>query len=346
MLQASAHPSDAELLNRWQQRFPLSPEPFEELAAELGLADGAAVLARLKALERQGSLSRIGGIWAPRAAGAGLLCAMAVPAERLDEVAQRVNARVGVNHNYEREHAFNLWFVLTGPDAACLARELDALERECQLPTLRLPMERAYRINLGFDLKTPHGPDCEARQARNRPGVPVAAEDRALAACVEQGLPLVARPYAAWASAIGWDEARVQASLHRWLAQGSLRRFGLIVRHHELGFGANAMCVFNLPDECVDAHAQLLAQQTGVTLCYRRSRAPGWPYNLYCMFHGRERGEVQQWLAQAVEAAGLDGFEQQQLFSRRRFKQCGARYFRPAEVAEGVEITKEEPHHV
>nr|WP_295083663.1 Lrp/AsnC family transcriptional regulator [uncultured Roseateles sp.] len=325
---------DEALLNRWQQRFPICAEPFSELAKALGLSDGDAVMARLQCLREQGSLSRIGGIWGARAAGAGLLCAMAVPPGQLEALVQRVNAMPGVNHNYEREHHFNLWFVITGPDMDCLAQELAELEQQCGFETLRLPMERAYRINLGFDLKDPHGENCAARAADSQAahtaghGRRVAAEERSLAACVEQGLPLLARPYAAWAEAVGWPEQRVLRTLQTWLDHGVLRRFGVIVRHHELGFAANAMCVFDVPDDQVDAHAALLARQPGVTLCYRRARGDQWPYNLYCMVHGRAREEVLQWLSQAREVAGLQAFPQAVLFSRRRFKQCGPNYFR------------------
>ncbi|MBB4844217.1 DNA-binding Lrp family transcriptional regulator [Paucibacter oligotrophus] len=326
---------DQDLLNPWQQRFPLCEQPFAELAKAWGHGDAEAVMARLQRLREQGALSRIGGVWGARAAGAALLCAMAVPPRQLEALAQRVNAMPGVNHNYEREHHFNLWFVITGPDMDCLAQELTALEQHCGLATLRLPMERAYRINLGFDLKDPHGQGCAARGAglpAQQPS-PVAAEERGLAACVEQGLPLLARPYAAWAQALGWPEPRVMDCLRSWLEQGVLRRFGLIVRHHELGFAANAMCVFDVPDEGVDAHAALLARQPGVTLCYRRSRAEQWPYKLYCMVHGRSRAEVLQWLGQARDAAGLQAFPQAVLFSRRRFKQCGPSYFRQPAAA-------------
>ncbi|ALT79721.1 siroheme decarboxylase subunit beta [Paucibacter sp. KCTC 42545] len=334
---------DEALLNRWQQRFPICAEPFAELAKVLGLSDGDAVMARLQRLREQGSLSRIGGIWGARAAGAGLLCAMAVPPGQLEALVQRVNAMPGVNHNYEREHHFNLWFVITGPDMDCLAQELAELEQQCGFETLRLPMERAYRINLGFDLKDPHGVNCAARAADPQAahtaghGRRVAAEERSLAACVEQGLPLLARPYAAWAEAVGWPEQRVLRTLQTWLEHGVLRRFGVIVRHHELGFAANAMCVFDVPDDLVDAHAALLARQPGVTLCYRRARGDHWPYNLYCMVHGRAREEVHQWLSQAREVAGLQAFSQAVLFSQRRFKQCGPSYFRQPGAATQTE---------
>ena len=320
-----------QLINDWQQRFPQCHEPFAELGAQCGISTDR-VLAEFKQMSKAGSLSRIGGIWGSGAGGAALLCAFAVPPRRLEAVAALVNAHPGVNHNYEREHAYNLWFVITGADKAQVAAGVSGLELACGLHALRLPMQRAYRINLGFDMRSPHAAGCAARasgQEKLRSGShAVQSEDRALAALVEDGLPLLARPYAAWAQALGCSEAAIFAKLGQWLSQGTLRRFGVVVRHHELGFAANAMCVFDVADADVDARAAVLSRQPGVTLCYRRARAPGWPYNLYCMLHGRERGEVLNWLASARSAAELEMVQQSVLFSRRRFKQCGARYFR------------------
>ncbi len=313
-----------DLLNRWQHGFPLQPRPFACIGAALG-TDEDAVIAGFQAARADCSLSRIGGVWAAGAGGAALLVAMAVPPERLDAVAAQVDALPGVNHNYEREHRFNLWFVITGPDAAALHARLDRLERHTGLATLRLPMQKVYRIDLGFDLRglAAHEP---ARADRIVP--PVAEAERPLAARVEEGLPLVARPYAVWAGQLGIAEDDLLATLARWLDRGTLRRFGVVVRHHELGFDRNAMTVFDVPDDEVDARGAALAAQPGVTLCYRRARAEGWPFNLYCMVHGRERDAVRATIAAAARNAGLADAPQQVLFSVRRFKQRGGSYFR------------------
>ena len=318
-----------DLLNRWQHGFPLVPAPFDCIARQAGCSESA-VIAAYRDAALGGSLSRIGGVWAAGAGGAALLCALAVPALRLDEVAACVDALPGVNHNYEREHRWNLWFVITGRDANVLRTRLDALELAVGLRTLRLPMQRVYRIDLGFDLRQGHAP---AARALSRQGVPhVAPADAPLAALVEDGLPLVVRPFAVWAARTGSPEACVLQTLERWVEQGTLRRFGVIVRHHELGFDQNAMTVFDVPDADVDAHGAALARQPGVTLCYRRARAEGWPFNLYCMVHGRERAVVRERIAEAASAAGLGRHRHEVLFSRRRFKQQGASYFRSAEV--------------
>jgi len=313
------------LLNDWQRGFPLAGSPFARIAAALQCTE-ATVLECYQQLRADGSVSRIGGVFAAGAGGAGLLAAVAVPPARLDAVAALVSAQPGVNHNYEREHRWNLWFVLNGSSAAAVQRTMDALEAVVQLPTLRLPMRRAYRIDLGFDLdaavaRSPIDTPAEASR-------PIAAADWPLAALVEQGLPLVRRPYDLWALQLGCDGDHVVETLARWQREGTLKRFGVIVRHHELGFAANAMTVFDVPDDAVDAHGAALARDAAVTLAYRRERAAAWPYNLYCMVHGRDRDAVRATLAGVIDRAGLAARPRETLFSRRRFKQEGARRFR------------------
>jgi DNA-binding Lrp family transcriptional regulator len=321
------------LLNDWQRDFPLVDEPFALVAQRCGSSTDA-VLAGYQQLAREGALSRIGGVWAAGAGGAALLCAMRVPPDRLAAVAQQVSSHPAVNHNYEREHAFNLWFVATGRSAAAVEASVAAMERETGLQALRLPMRRVYRIDLGFDLKH-NATQPRARHSETRASVPPVEEaDAQLAALAEAGLPLTARPYDVWAQTLGSTPATVLQTLQRWVAHGTLRRFGVVVRHHEVGFDQNAMTVFDVPDAQVDACGAALARQAGVTLCYQRARAPGWPYNLYCMVHGRERAAVQAQIAQAMAQCALADYPHAVLFSRQRFKQAGGRYFRelPAQV--------------
>ncbi|MBZ8142052.1 AsnC family transcriptional regulator [Rubrivivax gelatinosus] len=313
----------AALLNPWQQRFPLLAEPFAAIGAQTGQTADE-VLAAFAAAQRCGALSRIAGIFGAGAGGAGLLVAMAVPGEALDAVAARVSAEPLVNHNYEREHALNLWFVVNAGDAAAVEAVVARIEHTTGLPAVRLPLLRPYRIDLGFDLGAR---TATVAMAPQRPAPAVPAAERALAALVEQGLPLLPRPYDAWAQALGREPGALLAQLAGWLDDGTLKRFGTIVRHHELGFAANAMTVFELPEAEVDAHGEALARVPGVTLAYRRAPAAGWPFNLYCMVHGRDREAVHAVLARAVQAAALADFPRAVLFSRRRFKQTGASRF-------------------
>ena len=144
---------------------------------------------------------------------------------------------------------------------------------------------------------------------------------------LQHGLPLVPRPYAALAARIGLPEVKVIALVQRLQNEGVIKRFGVIVRHHELGYCANAMVVWDVPDERVAELGARMARLDYVTLCYRRARClPQWPYNLYCMIHGRDRKRVRQELAELINVCGLQGARYEVLFSRRRFKQKGATY--------------------
>ncbi|BCN38795.1 hypothetical protein ALDI51_21140 [Alicycliphilus denitrificans] len=318
-------PTDLALLNSWQRDFPLCREPFALIGQRLGL-DAGEVLSHYRHLQRQGSLSRIGAVFAPGAGGASLLAAMAVPPERLEAVAAIVSSHAGVNHNYEREHATNLWFVATGPDAAQVDQLLRSIEMDTGLPVQRLPMLRPYRIDTGFDLRASQS---RSSGATHWAQTPLQAQDQPLAALAEQGLPLVERPYDLWAEQLQQPVEAVLHTLQRWLDERTVSRFGVVVRHHELGFTANAMTVFDVPESEVDACGEALARVPGVTLAYQRARTGGWPYNLYCMVHGRDRESVRTTVAHAVAQAGLADKPQAMLFSLRRFKQTGARRFTP-----------------
>ena len=152
--------------------------------------------------------------------------------------------------------------------------------------------------------------------------------DRRLLAAIQDGLPLVARPYAEIGARTGLAEEDVIARLAALRQAGIIRRFGVVVRHHEVGYGANAMVVWDVPDELVSELGRCLAGFDFITLCYRRPRQlPQWRYNLYCMIHGKSRDEVRAHLEWMVNRCGLQSLSHEVLFSRRRFKQRGARYF-------------------
>jgi len=149
--------------------------------------------------------------------------------------------------------------------------------------------------------------------------------ERALIGMLQQGLPLVTHPYAQVGAAVGMTEKEVIAQLSKWQTDGTIRRFGVVVRHHELGYQANAMVVWDVPDRQVQKIGQQLATQSAVTLCYRRPRRlPEWPYNLFSMIHGRDRKVVLQNLDSLIADCSLQRIQHEVLFSVRRYKQRGA----------------------
>ena len=142
---------DRRLLDEFQRDFPLCPQPYAEMARRVG-SDEATVIERLAWLQREGYVSRVGPVFRPNRLGASTLAAMAVPWERLHDVANLVSSYAEVNHNYEREHAFNLWFVVTAEDEQAVADVLDSIRRRTGIAVMDLPLVEAFHIDLGFPL--------------------------------------------------------------------------------------------------------------------------------------------------------------------------------------------------
>lgn len=153
--------------------------------------------------------------------------------------------------------------------------------------------------------------------------------DRRLLAAMQDGLPLVPRPYAEIGSQIGISEEEVTERIRHLQQNGIIRRMGIIVHHRPLGYRANAMVVWNLPPNQVEAFGNEVAKLDFVTLCYQRQPDLEWPYNLYTMIHGRDRGSVMGRVRTLLSLAPTENIDHQVLFSNRRFKQHGARYFSP-----------------
>lgn len=144
---------------------------------------------------------------------------------------------------------------------------------------------------------------------------------------LELGLPITPRPYQMLADMTGLSEPEVMAAVRQWQARGLIKRLGLVVRHRTLGYTANAMVVWDIPDEQVQKLGQAMARAPFVTLCYQRPRRlPGWPYNLFCMIHGVDRQRVLGQLATLIAEHGLEQTPRAVLFSTKAYRQRGGRY--------------------
>lgn len=313
--------TELALLDRWQQEFPFVSRPFAVVGRSVGISEHA-TLDIFERLQKQQMISRIGAIVRPHAVGASTLAAMRVTPNRLEEVAAVVSAQPFVSHNYQRTNDYNLWFVIAAPHAQAVASTIDSIQKLTNLPILDLPLQQAYHLDLGFPLLS-----CCSR----RPKAPYVsgfrpdAADRKVLAAIEDGLAIVPQPYSNVANGIGLEETEVVGRLQRLVQFGVVTRFGCIVRHRKLGYRANAMAVWDVPDNEVDTAASAIIRNSRVTLCYRRKRVlPDWPYNLYCMVHARSRTDALAVVDDLNTAAGLAEKKRTVLFSTRCFKQRGA----------------------
>lgn len=168
-----------------------------------------------------------------------------------------------------------------------------------------------------------------------RKAIHITAEDRALINSVESGLPVVSRPYSEIAKRLNTSEENVISRLQYLMDNGAIKRYGIIVRHKELGYTANGMVVWDVPDEKVEEIGIYIGKYACVTLSYRRPRRlPNWPYNLFTMVHGSSRKEVTQKVSDIVEKCALQSINHTILFSTRRFKQRGASYAQRKVISE------------
>ncbi|MCP4284729.1 MAG: Lrp/AsnC family transcriptional regulator [Gammaproteobacteria bacterium] len=142
---------EKRLLDAFQKGLPLSATPFKDMADILGTSE-ALVLKILDRLQEAGVISRIGPVFKPKQIGASTLAAMSVPPTELDQIASVINSYQEVNHNYERENEFNLWFVVTAPNGKRLEAVLNEMEQVTGYSILNLPLIKQHHIDLGFPL--------------------------------------------------------------------------------------------------------------------------------------------------------------------------------------------------
>ncbi len=155
----------------------------------------------------------------------------------------------------------------------------------------------------------------------------IAELDRALVRVLQGGLPRVPRPYHAVAETLGVAPETVMARVEAMLASGAIRRIGAVPNHYRLGWVANGMSVWDVDDAEVDRLGVRVGELPTVSHCYRRPRRPPrWPYNLFAMVHGRDRGEVEAKVAEIAALLGPAARAHDVLYSTRVLKKTGLRF--------------------
>ncbi len=152
------------------------------------------------------------------------------------------------------------------------------------------------------------------------------AVDRRIVLATQAGLPRVSRPYHAIAGQLGVSADEVMARLRRMLEAGVIRRIGAVPNHYALGYQANGMSVWDVPEERIRELGPKIGALDFVSHCYHRPRhPPEWPYNLFAMVHGRDRSEVEAKVAQIAALLGEADRGHAVLYSTRILKKTGLR---------------------
>lgn len=143
---------------------------------------------------------------------------------------------------------------------------------------------------------------------------------------LQRDLDITPRPFLELADQLGISEEEFLAVVQTLVAKGYIRRFGATLRHQLSGYGANALVTWTVPDADLERVGRLLSRHRAVTHCYHRQPAPGWPYNLYTMLHGKNSGDIEVLAAELAQEVGVQEYEI--LFSDAELKKTTMRYFR------------------
>ena len=155
---------------------------------------------------------------------------------------------------------------------------------------------------------------------------PIDALDRHLIQATQAGLPLTEKPYHHLAAELGIPPEDVMRRMRRMLEAGIIRRIGVVPNHYTLGYRANGMSVWDVPDEDISAIGRQVGALDFVSHAYHRPRhLPMWPYNLFAMVHGRTKAEVEDKVATIADLIGSADRGHSILYSTRILKKTGLR---------------------
>jgi DNA-binding Lrp family transcriptional regulator len=314
-------------INAFQGGIPLLERPFASIADELD-SDEASLISMVQSLLAEGVLSRFGPLYDAVSMGGGLtLAALCVPQKDFDRVAQQVNSLTEIAHNYRREHALSMWFVIATEKPEAVQKTIDKIERLTGLPVYNFPKLQEYYVGLWLLLDAQGGVSTRSFEMSGRKTGAVLDElDRRIIQATQSGLALVSEPFSEVAERCGCDTSSVIKRLSGMIDNGVIRRIGAVPNHYRLGLKSNGMSVWDVAENRLDDLGEVIGKLDFVSHCYRRPRhLPMWRYNLFAMVHGHNRDEVGRKIGEIDDILGKDCSAHEVLFSSAILKKSGLR---------------------
>ena len=320
---------DKEILNEIQWTFPLVPKPYSEIAKKFSITDDE-MMQRLRTLKQAGIIRQLSAIFDTRRLGyKSALVAMAISPDKLDQIANQINRHPGVSHNYERNHEYNLWFTLAVPPGSDLKTEIDkfsklqGINKVRMLPTIKL-FKIGVKLEMVEDKKAEVKPTEEKKKIRDVKFV-ATDDDKNYIRELQKDLEITERPFLKAAQRLGITEEELFEKARYYEEIGVMRRFAAILRHREVGFLANGMIVWKVPEERIEEVGAKLGAFPQVSHCYQRPVYPDWPYNVFSMVHCKSNDDAQVIAKQIEDQISVHDYKI--LFSSREFKKTRVEYF-------------------
>ncbi len=255
------------------------------------------------------------------------LVATRVTGEEYDKAVRVLIDHPGVSHAYERDHHFNLWFTLALQSRIDVDAELEKMFAAVNTAAVfSLPATRLFKLRTYFDTSGDGQPaiddshDVELSQQESE----ISPADKAVINALQQDLPLVPRPFYDMSQEPGMDEDEFLPRCRSLLSRGIIRRFSASINHRRVGFAANGMACWVVPEEAVDDIAGKLTALREVSHCYERQTNPLWEYNMFAMIHGLTEENCRKIADTVAAETGLTDYIL--LFSTRELKKTRVKY--------------------
>ena len=318
---------NGKLLAILQSGFPFTSQPFDEIGESLDLS-GDDVISRIGQLKSEGIIRQIGPLFDARKLGfRTTLVATRVTGDEYDKAIRVVTDHPGVSHAYERDNHFNLWFTLAIHSSIDVEAELEKMFASINSEALfSLPATKLFKLRTYFDTSGNGQPTIDdSRDAElSEMDSEISAADKLVINGLQRDLPLTAHPFYEMAEEQKMDEEDFLSRCRSLHSRGIIRRFSPAINHRRVGFSANGMACWEVPDERVDEIGQKLASLREVSHCYERQTNPLWKYNLFAMIHGLAEEECHK-IADGVAAeTGLTDYIL--LFSTKELKKTRVKY--------------------
>jgi DNA-binding Lrp family transcriptional regulator len=333
MAQVAMDATDGLLLNALQESFPLVQRPFRDIGGRLGLSEEE-TLERTIRLRRAQVIRQVSAIFDTRALGyRSSLVAFKTPPERILDAARVINRHPGVSHNYERNHAYNIWFTVAVPPDADPEEDVRVLADESASTYRMLPTIILYKIGVKLDMTgtmpaTATSEDRGFRRKIEHRDVRLTAMEKAFVRVMQQNIAYVAEPFAGPARELGVAQPELFEIAADLQSRQIMRRFAAILRHQTAGYSVNAMGVWVVPADQTDRVGDIMAAFRNVSHCYRRPTYRDWPYSIFTMIHGRSRDDCEAVARAIQEETGIRDYEM--LYSLREFKKVRLLYYTDA----------------
>jgi len=316
-----------ELLFEMQNAFPMTKQPFKEVAEKLNVTEEE-VLTLVQNLKDEKIIRQTSAIFDTKRLGyKSSLVAFKVAEHKIDKAADIINQHPGVSHNYLRNHDYNIWFTMAvAPDSKLgLEKTIDILKEQTGAEDgIVLPTLKMFKISVKMDTTGKRAKKEKLKKLAHKE-IELTSQHIAVIKELQKDISVVTEPFKEATEKLGLSYDAFFTIANELKESGVMRRFATILNHRKAGFGANAMSVWAVPEEKGEEIGREMAEFSAVSHCYLRPSYPNWPYNLFAMVHAKTQEECDTLIEEMAKESGLT--EYGKLYSTVEFKKQRLVYF-------------------